>query len=167
MNPRSRSDRTLSSRARAISARPLLNSSASGGDQSWCQYVMADPQCAMAQDGSAAATSRKAFSEASYAKECSSATARSKLRVTPGAQEVANATVPSLSGGGCECISWADATAIQAAAPLASRETTRFTLHLLRRSLKCRPRTAADPNRSVECNSLGICGFAPTRLATR
>src|ERR1700712_1004933 len=59
----------------------------------------------MAHAGSTVATSRNPFSAASYENECKSATARSKSCETLSAQDVANVTVPSRSGGGCECIS--------------------------------------------------------------
>src|SRR3954470_433554 len=92
---------------------------------------MARPQCAMAHVGSAVATPRKAFSATSYAKECNKATARSKSCETFAAQDVANVTEPSLSGGGCECISCsAPPTRAERATPTATRETIRFIMRI-------------------------------------
>ena len=60
---------------------------------------MAIPQWAMAQPGSFAATSWKAWMAAEYQKEWSRATARSKSFSTAGLQEVGKCTVPRRSGG--------------------------------------------------------------------
>jgi hypothetical protein len=73
----------------------------------------------MAQVGSANVISRNAFSEAVYAKECSSATARSKSCWTIGAHDVENVTVPNFSGGGCECDSCETAAKARANEPAA------------------------------------------------
>src|SRR5215212_926991 len=72
------------------------------------------PQCAIAQRGSVRATSRNACSDASYAKECSNATARLNAAPTWGEHEVSKAMLPSFSGGGWECSSAASAGSVQA-----------------------------------------------------
>ena len=63
------------------------------------------PQCAIAQLGSAFATSRNCCSDALYANECSSATPRLNAAPTPDEHEVLKSTLPSFSGMGWECSS--------------------------------------------------------------
>src|SRR5690606_13996465 len=69
--------------------------------------VIAFPQCAMAQAGSASATPSKAARAASNQKECSIATASLNGSATAGAHEVVKVTVPSVpaspAGWSCSC----------------------------------------------------------------
>ena len=62
---------------------------------------MATPHCAIAQEGSAAATAPKAFSASSYQNEWSRATARANGAWTAAAHEVGKLTLPSFSGRAC------------------------------------------------------------------
>src|ERR1700722_18800169 len=63
---------------------------------------MAIPQCAMAQEGSAATIFSNCGRASSYQKSWSNATPRLKLVCTDGEQETGNDNVP-------KCSSWADA----------------------------------------------------------
>src|SRR5207244_9979699 len=77
--------------------------------------LMATPHCAIAHEGSAAATSLKAFSASSYQNEWRSATARTKRAWTAGAHDVGKLTVPSFSGRGWWC-AWSFSSAAAGAA---------------------------------------------------
>src|SRR5438132_1309258 len=84
--------------ALSTASQPRLRAAGGGGDQICVQLLMARPQYAIAQSGSAWATAVKALAASMYQKECRSATALSKGFCTSARHETANRTWPIFSG---------------------------------------------------------------------
>src|SRR5262245_6363527 len=89
--------------ARAFSraSQPRVSDAGLGGDQIWYQRLIAMPQYAMAQSGSAWVTAVNALTDSRYQNECRSATARSNGFCTAGLQEMGNVTCPIFSTPVC------------------------------------------------------------------
>src|SRR6185312_16891230 len=68
-----------------------------GRSQIWWKLLMAMPQCAIAQEGSAWSTRSNCGLDSSYQKSWSRAMPRLTLPCTEGAQDTGNDTVPSRS----------------------------------------------------------------------
>src|SRR5207248_6137761 len=72
---RSRAVFALAALAFSTASQPRLSAAGGGGDQICVQLLIARPQYAIAQSGSAWATAVKALAASRYQKECRSATA--------------------------------------------------------------------------------------------
>src|SRR6267142_6275551 len=97
MNSRSRGVLAPAALAFSTASQPRLSAAGGGGDQICVQLVIARPQYAIAQSGSACAICVKAFAASRYQNECSSATARSNGFCTAAAQEMGKRTCPIFS----------------------------------------------------------------------
>src|SRR5437763_16329518 len=95
---RSRGVFALAAFAFSTASQPRLSAAGGGGDQICVQLVMARPQYAIAQSGSAWVISVKALAASRYQNECSRATARSNGFSTAPAQETGKRTLPIFSG---------------------------------------------------------------------
>src|SRR5262245_31368716 len=83
-----------------MASAPRLRAAGVGGDQICVHWLMATPQYAIPQPGSAWAMTAKALADSRYQKEWSRATPRSKGFCRGGAQETGNVTWPIFSPGG-------------------------------------------------------------------
>src|SRR5882724_1736121 len=97
MNSRSRGVLPPAARALSTASHPRLSAAGGGGDQICVQLVMARPQEAIAQSGSAWAICVKAFAASRYQNEWSKATARSKGCCAAGLQDTGKRTCPIFS----------------------------------------------------------------------
>src|SRR5262249_23808045 len=86
-----------------MASAPRLRAAGVGGDQICVHWLMATPQYAIPQPGSAWAMAANALADSRYQKEWSRATARSNGFCMAGAQETGNVTWPIFSPGGATC----------------------------------------------------------------
>src|SRR5262245_10982040 len=85
----------------STASQPRLSAGGPGADQIWYQPLIAMPQYAIAQSGSAWVTAVNALIDSRYQNECRSATARSNGFCTSGRHETGNVTCPIRSSEVC------------------------------------------------------------------